>query len=75
MYAVMRLNTSVEVTDIIGQVHTVNLNNKERVGYIPVYKTKKEAMKKKKKGKFQILKFGNCIKNYGLTISQLESYY
>lgn len=25
--------------------------------------------------KFQILKFGNCIKNYGLTISQLESYY
>lgn len=56
MYAVMRLNTSVEVTDIIGQVHKVNLSNKERMGYIPVYKTKKEAMKYTEKGKFQILK-------------------
>ena len=52
----MRLNTSVEVTDIIGQIHKVNLENKVRMGYIPVYKTKKEAMKHTEKGKYQILK-------------------
>ncbi len=55
-YAVMRLNTSVEVTDIMGKIHTVNLSNKLVTGYIPVYKTKKEAMKHTEKGKFQILK-------------------
>ena len=35
----------------------------------------KQAEYDKLDAKFQILKFGNCIKNYGLTISQLESYY
>ena len=56
MYAVIRINTTVLVTDIIGQEHRVSLDNKERMGYIPVYKTKKEAMKHTEKGKFQILK-------------------
>lgn len=56
MYAVMRLNTSVEVTDIFEIKHIVNLNSGGRTGYIPVYKTKKEAMKHTEKGKYQILK-------------------
>lgn len=56
MYAVMRLNTSVEVTDIVGQVHKISLIKDNVSGYIPVYKTKKEAMKHTEKGKFQILK-------------------
>lgn len=56
MYAVMRLNTSVEVTDIIGQNHRINLMEDNVMGYIPVYKTKKEAMKHTEKGKYQILK-------------------
>jgi hypothetical protein len=56
MYAVMRLNTSIEVTDIFEIKHIVNLNNGGRMGYIPVYKTKKEAMKHTEKGKYQILK-------------------
>ena len=56
MYAVMRLNTSVEVTDIFKVKHVVNLEKDDRLGYIPVYKTKKEAMKHTEKGKFQILK-------------------
>jgi hypothetical protein len=56
MYAVMRLNTSVEVTDIFKVKHLVNLENNNRMGYIPVYKTKKEAMKHTEKGKYQILK-------------------
>lgn len=56
MYAVMRLNTSIEVTDIIGQIHKINMKNGLKMGYIPVYKTKKEAIKHAEKGKFQILK-------------------
>ena len=56
MYAVMRLNTSIEVTDIFNNNHRVNLEKDNRLGYIPVYKTKKEAMKHTEKGKYQILK-------------------
>jgi hypothetical protein len=56
MYAVMRLNTSVVVTNIAGQKHKVSMEKENVMGYIPVYKTKKEAIKHSEKGRFQILK-------------------
>lgn len=56
MYAVMKLNTKIEITDVFNQKHGINLEDKTMAGYIPVYKTKREAIKHTEKGKYQMLK-------------------
>lgn len=55
LYAVLRLNESVEVTDFRGENHKVMVTNKTVAGYIPVYKTVEEATKHTLNGKYQII--------------------
>ena len=54
LYAVMKLLTKVEVTDVHGRLHSeVKVNGVE--GYIPVYKTEEEAERESNNGEYQII--------------------
>ncbi|CAB4140549.1 hypothetical protein UFOVP402_41 [uncultured Caudovirales phage] len=55
LYAVLRLNESVNVKDIRGEHHNVMVTNEVIAGYIPVYKTVEEAKKHTVNGKYQIV--------------------
>ena len=55
LYAVLRLNEAVDVTDFSGKVHKVKVNNDVVAGYIPVYKTVEEAQKHNQDGKYSIV--------------------
>jgi hypothetical protein len=55
LYAVLRLNESVEVTDFQGENHKVMVTNDEVAGYIPVFKTVDAAKKSACNGKYQII--------------------
>lgn len=55
LYAVLRLNEAVDVTDFSGEVHKVKVNNDVVAGYIPVYKTVEEAQKHSQDGKYSIV--------------------
>ena len=55
LYAVLRLNESVDVKDVRGEHHKVMVTNEFVAGYIPVYKTVEEATKHTVDGKYQII--------------------
>ena len=55
LYAVLRLNEAVDVTDVRGEAHKVKVNNDVVAGYIPVYKTVEEAQKHSQDGKYSIV--------------------
>jgi len=55
MYVVMKLNTVLNVTDNLGNVHELNLDTEEVAGHIIAYKTYGEAFKASKEGKFDIV--------------------
>jgi phosphosulfolactate phosphohydrolase-like enzyme len=52
-YAVMRLNTTIIAILSDGRKQTLPLD--ECAGYLPVFKTKKEAVKASEKGMYQVL--------------------
>lgn len=55
LYAVLRLNESVEVTDFRGEVGSISVVNDEVAGYLPVFKTVEAAQKNCNNGKYQIV--------------------
>ena len=56
LYAVLKLQTLVEVVDSVGHAQKVKINGIE--GYIPVFKTEEEAKKEACSGKYQIIVVG-----------------
>lgn len=55
LFAVMRLNDKVEVTDAFGKKFDVSLITDENAGYIPVFKTIESAQHWACDGKYQII--------------------
>lgn len=55
LYAVLRLNESVEMKDFRGEVHSINVVNNEVAGYLPVFKSVEAAQKSACNGKYQIV--------------------
>ena len=55
LYAVMRLNEKIDVTDAWGNTTEVKLSNEKNAGYIPVFKNIEAAKDWASDGKYQIL--------------------
>lgn len=55
LYAVMRLNEKIEVTDAWGNTTEVKLTTDDNAGYIPVFKNIEAAKHWANDGKYQIL--------------------
>ena len=55
LYAVMRLNEKIDVTDAWGNTTEVKLSNDTNAGYIPVFKTIEAAQHWANDGKYQIV--------------------
>ncbi len=55
LYAVMRLDEKVEVTDSSGKTFDIKLTSEDNAGYIPVFKTIEAAQHWANDGKYQIL--------------------
>lgn len=56
LYAVLRLNESVEVDDMLrGETINVKVTNDKVAGYIPVFKTVEAANESCANGKYQII--------------------
>lgn len=55
LYAVLRLNESVEVKDFRSEIHSINVVNDEVAGYLPVFKSVDAAQKRACNGKYQIV--------------------
>lgn len=55
LYAVLRLNESVDMKDFRGETHSINIVNNEVAGYLPVFKNVEAAQKSACNGKYQII--------------------
>ena len=55
LYAVMRLNEKIDVTDSRGNTTEVKLSTDDNAGYIPVFKNIEAAKHWANDGKYQIL--------------------